>query len=128
MRFTLENHSGYHTGDLAKFFQVAFRALGVKRAKRVVIVASPIRTRGCASVACDRRGTAIVIAIASPSKFSIAKFARIVSHEAAHARGLDHDDMKDERLLYSEGPLPGWARGLRLRYVGRAPNQMKRLR
>lgn len=138
MRFTLENHSGYDTGDLARFFQVAFRVLGVRRDKRVIVVASPVRTRGCASVSKDVRGATIVIAIAPPSRFSMAKLARIVEHEIAHAKGAEHSDMiagraggrspRDwDRLHYSEGPLPWWARGLKIRYRKRAPDQMRRL-
>lgn len=136
---TLENHSGYDTGDLRRLCLAAFRALGVRTPKRVIVVASPIRTRGCATVARDRPGSPIVIAIASPSRFSMAKLARVLEHEIAHARGAEHEDMlrdqrwgrdrkERERLHYSEGPLPRWARGLWVRYRGRAPDQMARLR
>lgn len=126
-RLTLENHSGYATEDLRRFFLRGLRALGVRRDKRVVVVSSPIRTRGCATVARDARGSVIVIAIASPSRFSVAKLGRIFEHEVAHAKGLEHEDMRSERLLYSEGPAPAWARGARIRYLGRAPDQMRRL-
>lgn len=123
-RFTLVNHSGYETRDLVRYFARAMRAYRLRRHKRIVIVSSPIRTRGCAEVSGDRCGATIVIAIAPPSKLSYAKLARIVEHEMNHARGLEHHEMHDERLLYSEGGVPSWARGLRLRYRGRAPNQM----
>lgn len=121
--FTLTNRSGYDTGDLRRFFRVALARLGVKRHKQIVITASPIRTRGCAEVGPDRCGSGIVIAIAPPSSFTMAKFSRIVQHELAHAKGAEHGDMP-ERLLYSEGGALPWARNLRIRYRGRAPNQM----
>lgn len=125
-RFSLVNRSGYDTRDLERYFSRALSAYRIRRWKRIVVVASPIRTRGCAEVSGDRCGAMIVIAIASPSKLSYPKLARIVEHELNHARGLEHEDMArfDEKLLYSEGKLPSWARGLRLRYRGRAPDQM----
>lgn len=125
-RFHLTNRSGYETQDLVRYFARALAAYRIRTFKRIVVVASPIRTRGCAEVSGDRCGASIVIAIASPSKLSYPKLARIVEHECNHARGLEHEDMArhDEKLLYSEGRLPAWARGLRLRYRGRAPDQM----
>lgn len=77
----------------------------------VDVVPSPIRSRGCAEVG----GRRMVIAIASPSNFSLRRLARLFEHEAAHLKGLDHERM-NERLLYSLGPTPGWAKGSEFRY------------
>lgn len=104
-------------------------AYGVRGLVReVVITASPIYSRGCADVGGRRR---LSIAIAPPSRLrpdepnsdGRRRLARLIEHEAAHLRGLDHDDMP-HNLLYSLGPTPTWAQGLPLRYRGRAPNQM----
>lgn len=87
---------------------------------------SPIRTRGCAEVTRDRSGGKMVIAISSPSRLGkdpLRRLARVIEHEMQHLRGVEHDAMRDERLLYSEGPTPWWARGSRLRYRRRAPRQ-----
>lgn len=97
--------------------------MGIRTRKEVVIVSSPIRTRGCAEVSPDRPGARVVIAIAAPGKFTLAKFCRILEHELLHAKGLDHDDMPEARL-WSEGGVPAWALGSRLRYLGRAPRQL----
>lgn len=125
--FTLENRSGYDTADLRAFFRVALARCGVRTHKQILVVASPIRTRGCAEVASDRPGSGIVVAIAPPSTFTMSKFSRIVLHELTHAKGVEHDAMP-ERLLYSEGSALPWTKGLRIRYRGRAPDQMLRLR
>lgn len=122
VRFTLENRSGYDTGDLARALCKAFAHNRIKTPKRVLVYPSPVRTRGCAEVQSDRRGARIVIAIASPSRFTMRRFARILDHECAHLRGVEHEEMC-EVLLYSEGPAPAWSRGLRIRYKGRAPNR-----
>ena len=65
----------------------------------------------------------MVIAIASPVRFSLRRLARLFEHEAAHLRGLEHEDM-DRSLLLSLGPTPVWAEHTRLRYLGPAPNQL----
>jgi hypothetical protein len=72
------------------------------------------------------------IAIASPSHFSLRRFVRLVIHEAAHLRGIVHGRMCQNgkpacNLLYSTGPLPEWAKGVRIRYHGRAPDQLATL-
>ena len=97
--------------------------MGVLRMKKIVVVSSPIRTRGCAEVSADREGAMIVIAIAPPTKFTLAKFARIFEHECTHAKGSEHEQMA-ESVLWSEGDVPAWARGARLRYRSRAPSQL----
>lgn len=88
------------------------------------MVPAPARSRGCAEIG-DRRGEgrAIVIAIASPSHFSMRRLARVFEHEVVHTKGLDHEHMP-ERVLWSLGPVPKWAEGVKLRYLGRAPNQL----
>lgn len=123
MKFTLENRSGYNTADLARFFARGFRAVGVTKRVRVVVSSSPIRSRGCADVG----GSRLSIALAPPSRFSLRRLARLFIHEAAHIQGVDHQDMPD-KLLYSRGPTPGWARESRIRYEGRAPDQLRFLR
>lgn len=115
----LENQSGYDTDDLIRIVEKAARVMGVRKRVYVIVTASPIRSRGCATVGGDE----FSLAVAPPSKFTMRRFARLNEHEWAHIRGLQHEQM-GERLLYSEGPLPRWAEGLRLRYRGRAPDQM----
>ena len=75
------------------------------------MVPSPIRSRGCAEVG----GRRMVIALASPSRFSLRRLARLFEHEAAHLKGVEHSKMS-ERLLYSLGPTPRWAEGCTFRY------------
>lgn len=129
MRFRLENRSGYDTEDLRRFFEKGFKALVrrshplSKKTLDLVVVSSPIRSRGCAEVG----GHRMVIAIAPRSKFSLRRLARLLHHETGHLLGLEHEDM-NERLLYSLGPTPGWAVGSRIRYRGRAPDQIVLLR
>lgn len=122
----LENRSGYDTRDLRRFFHRAFRALGfsLREVERleVLVTAAPARSRGCAVVG----GRRISISIASPHRFSMRRLCRLLMHEAAHLKGLDHPDM-DEDLLYSLGPTPEWGRDVALRYRGRAPNQLRGL-
>ena len=118
----MENLSGYDTDDLADFFAAAKKFYRVGKPLRVIVTASPIRSRGCADV----HGTRMSIAIAPPSLFRLRRFARLVEHELAHIQGLDHKDMS-ERLLYSLGNTPDWAKKFRFGYVGRAPNQMRYL-
>lgn len=69
----------------------------------------------------------MVIAIAPPSRFELRRLACMFEHEAKHIAGLSHADMSND-VLYSLGPTPDWAKGLPLRYRGRAPNQMQFLR
>ena len=121
--FRLENRSGYDTDDLHALIARGLRATGTKvRGLRVVVVASPVRSRGCATV----NGTRMVIAIASPNRFSLRRLARLIEHEAGHLRGLEHEKM-DRQLLFSLGPTPAWAEGMRLRYRGRAQSQLAHL-
>jgi hypothetical protein len=63
------------------------------------------------------------LAIASPAHFTMRRFARLFEHEAAHLRGMQHEAMPHE-LLYSLGQVPEWARGVKIRYRGRAPDQL----
>ena len=126
-RHTLRNATGYSTADLVRITAKAFRAYGIKTPKDVIFTSSPIRTRGCATVSPDRSRAVLSVSIAAPSKFTWQKLAAILRHECAHLRGLQHEDMHEE-LLYSEGSVPRWARGEKLRYVRRAPSQMKVLK
>ena len=138
--FILENRTGYDTDDLVRFFQKGLRATGTRsRDLRIVVVASPIRSRGCAEVgrqACspckddDREtcctfnsGKKMVIALAAPWRYSLRRLARLLEHEAAHIRGSNHEDMDHETLL-SLGDIPRWAEDTVLRYRGRAPAQL----
>lgn len=122
--FRLENRSGYATDDLYRFVLLGLKATRTPmRGLRVVFVASPIRSRGCATVA----GRRMVIAIASPANYSLRRLARLIEHEAAHLRGIEHGQM-DRKMLYSLGPVPEWAKGMRIRYRGKAPPQLAFLR
>lgn len=104
---------------------------------RIVVVASPIRSRGCAEVGrrvCNDSGVCrqvngrkMTIAIAAPWRFSLRRLGRLVHHELAHIRGAEHGDMDRDTLL-SLGPTPKWAETARLRYHGRAPAQLPLLR
>ena len=127
MGLTIDNRSGYDTGDLRRFCAAGLRANGVRGDVHVTIVSSPIRSRGCAQVG----GQRMVLAIAAPSYSSKGEFerrlSRLLDHEAAHLRGVEHEQMR-KPLLYSEGDTSEWARGLVVRYRGRAPNQMAVLR
>lgn len=131
VRFTLENRSGWDTKDLARFFARGLLAFGVRHPKLIIVVASPIRSRGCAEVgekAFRRRlkeGEAIVIAMAPPSRFSLRRLVRLFEHEVTHTLGYEHEEM-DERVLWSEGDVPSWAKTLSFRYRGRAPSQLPR--
>ncbi len=131
VRFTLENHSGWDTKDLARFFARGLRALGVRQHKLIVVVASPIRSRGCAEVGEKaynqrlREGEAVVIAMAPPARFSVRRLARLFEHEVTHTKGFEHEEMS-ERVLWSLGDVPSWAKGTPLRYRGRAPSQLPR--
>lgn len=123
-RLSVDNRSGYDTRDLHAFFLAGLRSMGVAGKKRVVVVASPIYSRGCATIG----GETIVIAIAAPSRFSWRRLARLFEHEATHSTGKDHHEMS-ERDLYSEGPCPRWAKpwalgSRKLRYRGRARGQL----
>lgn len=121
MSLKLINRSGYDSGDLYRFFLKGIRANGIKKSIRIVVVSAPQRSRGCAVVG----GRDMVIAIASPAHFSLKRLSRLFDHEAAHINGLDHKDMKNNRLLYSSGSVTEWAKGSFIRYKKRAPNQMK---
>ena len=142
--FTLENRTGYDTDDLVRFFQKGLRATGTRsKGLRITIVASPIRSRGCAEVAqrvCSpckdneretcctyNNGRRMVIALAAPWRYSLRRLARLLEHEAAHIRGKNHEDM-DHDVLLSLGDIPGWAKGAVLRYRGPAPAQLPFLR
>jgi hypothetical protein len=131
VRFTLENRSGWDTKDLARFFARGLRALGVRKERLIIVVASPIRSRGCAEIGEKtygqrlREGEAVVIAMAPPSRFSLRRLARLFEHEVTHTKGFEHEEMP-ERVLWSLGGIPSWAKGTPLRYRGRAPGQLPR--
>lgn len=121
---TVENRSGYDTRDLHRFFLKGLRVMRVKEPTRIVVVSSPIRSRGCAQVGVDgREGRVVVISIASPANFSMRRLSRLFEHEVAHKLGSEHHHMP-ENLLYSLGPTSEWASGMRIRYRGRAPSQL----
>lgn len=110
LRISVINRSGYRTDDLRTFFTRGARALRMRGRLQISVVPSPIRSRGCAEVG----GTRMVIAIASPSKFSLRRLARLFEHEAAHIKGVEHERMRKD-LLYSLGSVPRWAVGMRIR-------------
>jgi hypothetical protein len=120
----LRNYTGYDTRDLERFFRKGLKALGARLDKTVIVVSSPTRSRGCAMVGTeDKEGTAIVIAVAPPSRFTLRRLARLWEHEVLHTLGFEHEMMTEEEM-YSLGELPSWARGERIRYWGRAPAQI----
>lgn len=114
VRFTLDNRSGWTTRDLACFFARGLRAYGVKKHCHIIVTRSPIRSRGCAQIG----GKALVIAIASPSRFDLRRLARLFEHEVAHLQGKRHEDMP-HNVLWSLGPVPTWAR-VSIRWRGKA--------
>lgn len=122
-RFRLTNASGYNTEDLHRFFDRGLDAFGVGW-RNITVVAAPQRSRGCANIGRkDKPGRNIVIAIAPPSRFTMKRLCRLIEHEMAHTLGMEHEDMPPN-LLWSRGNVPRWARGLRIRYEGRAPDQL----
>lgn len=123
-RLVLDNRSGYVTSDLHRLFARAMVAMGVRETKTFVVVSAPARSRGCAELgALGREGKRVVIAISPPSRFRMRRLARLLVHELSHTRGQAHHDM-DEDTLWSRGDVPTWARGVKLRYRGRAPRQL----
>lgn len=120
----VRNLSGYETRSLAAVVQRGLGVAGVRRPKRLVITASPIYTRGCAAISPDRPWAVLSLAIAAPSKFRMAKLARIIEHEARHLLGEDHEGMPERHVYTSAGSVPSWARGMSVRYRGRAPGQL----
>ncbi len=123
-RVRLENRTGYDTSDLRKIVLRGMRAYGVPSLD-VLFVTAPSRHKGCADVGYGQGGRA-VFALAPPSRFSMSRFAKLFRHEAFHRKGYRHADMRPD-LLYSTGPTPRWIQGAKLRYRGRAPDQMPRL-
>jgi hypothetical protein len=126
----LDNRSGYDTADLRRFFLKGLRSLGVRERKHIIVVASPVRSRGCAEVGAGsgarpgrREGVAVVISIASPSHYSLRRLAKLFEHEVGHTHGLVHEKMSHD-MLWSLGPVPRWAQGTKIRYRGRAPSQI----
>lgn len=131
--FQLINNTGYSTEDLRRFCIRGLQALKAKVPKRILFVAAPQRSRGCADVGpgCTginkscKSGEAqdIVIALAPPNRFSMRRLSRLFEHEVTHTQGYEHEDMP-RNVMWSLGPVPDWAKDLKIRYLGRAPNQI----
>lgn len=136
-KFVLENQTGYDTRDLARFCARGYDALGLRGKIKILVSAAPQRSRGCADVG----GRRMSLSLASPSNYSLRRFARLFEHEATHLTGLDHKQMPHD-VLMSLGSVPEWshrrhvrrsrhldhwARGLRLRYRHKAPDQLEML-
>lgn len=66
----------------------------------------------------------MVISIASPSRFDLRRLSRLFEHEVSHKLGSEHRDMSESRM-YSLGDVPRWARGTKIRYRSKAPDQYK---
>ena len=120
---TLENFSGYDSGDLLELFERGRVAENAPCQLEVQVTPTPNRTRGCATVG----GKKVVVAVAPPSRFSKAKLARIYRHELRHIAGQEHEDMT-ERDLWSSGPEPEWSRGVSIRYRQRGESVRGKLR
>lgn len=112
------------------------RGEGMRGPKRILVVASPVRSRGCAQipdggVRSRREGEKVVIAIASPVRFRLLRLANLTRHEFTHSKGLEHEQMPRD-IEWAMGPLPGWAKRFDRpgwpRHLGRAPDQMSRAR
>lgn len=63
--------------------------------------------------------------MAPPSRFSMRRLTRLFEHEVTHTLGYEHERMP-HRVMWSLGPVPAWAEGLKVRYRGRAPDQMSK--
>lgn len=106
--------------------------MDIRESKRILIVSSPIRSRGCAEVGSSnpnrKEGEKVVIAMAAPSRFRLIKLVNLTRHELAHTHGLEHEHMP-YNMKYSLGPMPQWAKRFDRpswpRYLGRAPNQLE---
>lgn len=132
VHFQLINNTGYSTEDLKRFCVSGLQALGAKAPKRILFVAAPQRSRGCAEVAeskcvtdkaCPSERRDVIIALAPPSRFSMRRLARLFQHEIKHTQGYQHEDMSHD-VMWSLGPVPEWAKGLKIRYLRRAPGQI----
>lgn len=66
-----------------------------------------------------------MMAIASPSRFSKKKLARLFEHELAHIRGKEHADMS-EGVYWSKGDEPEWARGKRVEWKRKGESVLPR--
>ncbi len=121
VRFTLDNRSEWSSRDLARFFARGLKAYGIKTPRDIIVVPSPIRSRGCAEIGNGKPGTCrparpIVIAIASPSRFNLRRLARLFLHELTHTCCYTHEDMPHD-VLWSLGSVPKWAR-VNIRWQG----------
>ena len=125
--FELINNTGYNTEDLKRFCISGLRVLRARAPKRIAFVAAPRRSRGCAEVGKTKSASGeerdIVIAIAPPSRFTMRRLARLFQHEVTHSFGYEHHEMQHD-VLWSLGSIPDWAKGLTIRYQGRAPSQI----
>lgn len=100
-------NTAYTSSSLRAFFEAGCAYHGVHNVK-LVCVPSPGRTRGCATI--EPGVNEVVIQIASPSRLSLKKLARLFEHELLHTRGMVHEQMSEEDY-WSQGPEPFWARG-----------------
>lgn len=114
--------TSYTTESLKRFFEAGCVFHGVHDLK-LVCVTSPGRTRGCATT--QPGVNEMVIQIASPSRMSVKKLARIFEHELHHTQGVQHEDMSEEDY-WSQGPEPIWARGLSLTLKSRNGKRTRR--
>jgi len=110
VRFTLDNRTRWASRGLALFFARGLHAYSVRRPRDIIVVPSPIRSRGCAQIGRNGiEGKAITIALASPSHFDLRRLARLFEHEVQHTLGQRHEDMT-HNVLWSLGPVPAWAK------------------
>lgn len=66
--------------------------------------------------ACEAKS--IVLLVAPPAKMTLRRLARLFEHEVLHTLGKEHEQMT-EKEYWSEGGVPSWARGCRIRYEGK---------
>lgn len=125
-KLRIENRSGYETRDLERLVRAAVRYHRIDGPLDVVFVTAPGRSRGCAEVG----GRRAVFALAPPSydrsrdrSEFMRRLSRLIDHEFRHLKGDEHEDM-GQSDLYSLGPASPWARGISVRYRGRASAQL----
>jgi hypothetical protein len=118
----VDNRTGYDTADLERFFAKGLWAMGCKRDKFIKVLPTNGDSRGIAYVgrchtaqrgACEARS--IVLMLPAPERLSVRRLARLFEHEVLHTLGKSHEQMTKAEY-WSQGGVPGWARGMKVRW------------